>query len=138
MPPLGEGWVSPISSNEAKGAAGGGGSLLDKALFGAFLAALLLIVLVAGAMLSAAGIFPGPQVARAYHGGKAIYSKLTAYDDVYASDLWHPARSSERGVIVQDLARVGSRRRAEVEGVVDERGEQVVGGADGVDVSREV
>ena len=92
--------------NNANGDPEGGGGLLDKALFGAFLTALLLIVLVSGALLSAAGIFPGPQVARAYNGGKAVYSKLTAYDDVYASDLWHPARSPDRGVTTQDAARV--------------------------------
>jgi Arylsulfotransferase (ASST) len=94
-----------MRSKDTNGGADRGSSLLDKALFGAFLAALLLLVLVSGAMLSAAGIFPGPQVARAYYGGKAYYDKLTAYDDVYASDLWHPARGSERGVTAHDSAR---------------------------------
>ena len=97
-----------MTSNDAGGNGKDRGALLDKTLYGAFLAALLAVVLVAGAMLSAAGIFPGPQVARAYHGGKAIYSKLTAYDDVYASDLWHPARSSERGITAQEPARAQS------------------------------
>jgi Arylsulfotransferase (ASST) len=94
-----------MTSKNANGDAAGGGALLDKALFGAFLTALLLIVLVSGAVLSAASIFPGPQIARAYNGGKAFYSKLTAYDDVYASDLWHPARSSDRGVTAHDGTR---------------------------------
>jgi hypothetical protein len=97
-----------MTSKDTNGGAHRGSSLLDKALYGAFLAALLLLVLVSGAMLSAAGIFPGPQVARAYYGGKAYYSKLTAYDDVYASDLWHPARSSERSVTAQDASRVAA------------------------------
>jgi hypothetical protein len=44
----------------------------------------MLIVLVAGAVLTVADIFPGPQIARAYAGGKALYDKLTAYDDVLA------------------------------------------------------
>ena len=74
----------------------------DRLLHGAFVAALMLIVMVAGALLTAANIFPGPQVARAYQGGKALYNKLTAYDNVYASDLWNPARSPERGVTVHD------------------------------------
>jgi hypothetical protein len=74
-------------------------------LHGAFLVALLLIVLMAGALLTAADIFPGPQVARAYQGGKALYTKLTAYQDVYRSDLWHPARNPGRGVTINDPAR---------------------------------
>jgi Arylsulfotransferase (ASST) len=94
-----------MTSKNANGGADRGSTLLDKALYGAFVAALLLIVLVSGAMLSAAGIFPGPQIARAYYGGKAYYSKLTAYDDVFASDLWHPARSSDRSVTAYDPAR---------------------------------
>jgi hypothetical protein len=87
-----------MRGQNAKGGADGGSGVLDRALYGAFVAALTLCVLVAGALLTVAEIFPGPQVARAYHGGKAIYSKLTAYDDVYASDLWHPARSRDQGV----------------------------------------
>jgi Arylsulfotransferase (ASST) len=94
-----------MTSKNTSGGVDRGSSLLDKALYGAFLAALLLLVLVSGAMLSAAGIFPGPQIARAYSGGKAFYSKLTAYDDVYASDLWSPARSSDRSVTRYDAAR---------------------------------
>jgi hypothetical protein len=95
-----------MTSKNANGNTERAAGLLDKALFGAFLTALLGIVLVSGALLSAAGIFPGPQVARAYNGGKAVYSKLTAYDDVYASDLWQTARSTDRGVTAQDPARV--------------------------------
>jgi len=79
--------------------------LPDKAFYGAFLAALLLIALVTGAVLSAAGIFPGPQIARAYQGGKALHDQLTAYQDVYTSDLWHPARAPDQGVTVHDPAR---------------------------------
>jgi hypothetical protein len=45
-------------------------ALPDKAFYGAFLAALLLIAFVAGAVVTAAGIFPGPQVARAYQEAK--------------------------------------------------------------------
>jgi hypothetical protein len=94
-----------MRSKNGKGDTEGGG-VLDKALYGAFVAALMLVVLVAGALLTAAGIFPGPQIARAYHGGEALYGKLTAYNDVLASDLWNPARSPERGVTAYDPARV--------------------------------
>jgi hypothetical protein len=81
-------------------------ALPDKAFFGAFVAGLVTIAFVAGALLSAAGVFPGPEIARAYQGGKALHDKLTAYQDVYMSDLWHPARYPDRGVTVHDPARV--------------------------------
>jgi hypothetical protein len=81
-------------------------SLPDKALFGAFLAALIMIAFLAGAVLTAAGISPGPEIARAYQGGKALHDQLTAYQDVYASDLWPPARGPDQGVTVHDPARV--------------------------------
>jgi hypothetical protein len=72
----------------------------DKILDRVFLAALMLMVLVSGGVLTTADIFPGPQIARAYQGGKALYDKLTGYQDVYASDLWGPARTAEKGVTV--------------------------------------
>jgi Arylsulfotransferase (ASST) len=75
-----------------------GESVWDTASYLAFVAGAMLIVLVAGAILTVAGVFPGPQIARAYEGGRALYSKLTDYGDVYASDLWHPARSAGQGV----------------------------------------
>lgn len=81
-------------------------SLSDKALFATFVAALLAIAFVAGAILTLADIFPGPQIARAYQGGQALYDKLTSYQDVYRSDLWHPAAHADRGVTVHDPARV--------------------------------
>ncbi|MGH6899107.1 MAG: arylsulfotransferase family protein [Geminicoccaceae bacterium] len=81
-------------------------SLPDKAFFGAFVAALMVMAFVGGAVVTAAGVSPGPEIARAYQGGKALHDKLTAYQDVYASDLWPPARSSDQGVTVHDPARV--------------------------------
>jgi hypothetical protein len=93
-----------MNSNEQRSAERNG-VLLDRALHGAFLGALMLVVLVSGAVLTAAGIFPGPQIARAYHGGQALYGKLTAYNDVFASDLWNAARNPDRGVTAYDPAR---------------------------------
>jgi len=75
-------------------------SPLERVLQVGFFASLLMIVLVAGAVLTTADIFPGPQIARAYQGGRALYDKVTAYQDVFASDLWHPAHSDDRGVTV--------------------------------------
>ena len=80
-------------------------SVWDKAAYAAFLAASMLIVLLGGAVLTTANVFPGPQVARAYQGGKALYNKLTQYQNVYASDLWNMARSPERGVTVHEASR---------------------------------
>jgi hypothetical protein len=77
----------------------------DRVFFGAFLAALVLIALVSGAVLSAAGIFPGPQIGRAYQGGQALYDQLTGYRDVYTTDLWSPQRGPDKGVTVHDPAR---------------------------------
>lgn len=76
------------------------GSRLDRVLYVGFLAALMALALVAGAVLTAADVFPGTQIARAYQGARALYDKMTAYQDVYASDLWHPARWPDKGVTV--------------------------------------
>ena len=81
------------------------GNLREKLFHGAFMAGLMVLVLLGGAVLTTANVFPGPQVARAYQGGKALYNKLTQYQNVYASDLWNIARSPERGVTVHDASR---------------------------------
>lgn len=67
-----------------------------------------LLLFMAGALLTAAGIYPGPQIARAYEGGKAYYAKLFYHDDVFSSDLWHTARSDDLGVTVYDPSSVNS------------------------------
>ena len=87
------------------GPAGSESSWSDRVFFGAFLAALLVIALVGGAVLSVAGVFPGPQIVRAYQGGQALYDKLTKFNDVYTTDLWFPARGPDKGVTVHDPAR---------------------------------
>lgn len=74
-------------------------SFMDKLLAGAFIMALLVLTFIAGAIVVVAGIFPGPEIARAYQGGVALYSKLTS-QDVYAGDLWYPERRPDKGVTV--------------------------------------
>ncbi|HEX6260017.1 MAG TPA: arylsulfotransferase family protein [Woeseiaceae bacterium] len=63
------------------------------------------LLFIGGSLATAVGVTPGPQIERAYEGGKAIYAKLFHHDDVFASDLWHPARSSQLGVSINDTSR---------------------------------
>lgn len=81
-------------------------SRADKLFLGGFIIAAAVLLLLAGALLTAAGLPPGPQVARAWEAGRALYSKLFHYDDVYMSDLWHAERSDARGVTVHAPDRV--------------------------------
>lgn len=83
-----------------------GSSALDRLFFGAFLLALLALAFVAGGVVSQAQVFPGPQIARAYEGGRALYAQLTHYADVIDGDLWFPARTPERGVTLRDSERM--------------------------------
>lgn len=79
---------------------------VDRILFAAFIAAIAALLFIGGSLATAVGVTPGPQIARAYEGGKAYYAKLFHHSDVYASDLWYPARSDKRGVSVNDAVRV--------------------------------
>jgi len=81
---------------------------LDKALFAAFIIAVATILFIGGSLATAVGVTPGPQITRAYEGGKAFYAKLFHHDDVFASDLWHPARTSKLGVSVNDAERASN------------------------------
>lgn len=81
------------------------GSTVDRILFTGFLIAVATILILGGALATAVGVAPGPQVTRAYEGGKALYSKLFHHDNVFTSDLWHPARTDKLGVSVNDAAR---------------------------------
>lgn len=80
-------------------------SRVDGLLRIGFISALALLALIAGAMLTAARVFPGPQLADAYEGGKALYDKMAASADAYSSDLWKPERTTAKGVTVYDPAR---------------------------------
>lgn len=75
-------------------------SFIDKLFAGAFWTALLVLTFLAGAIVAVSGIFPGPEIARAYQGGVALYSQLTKYQDVYGGDLWYPERRPDKGVTV--------------------------------------
>lgn len=70
----------------------------------AFRVSILLIVFIAGGLLTVMNVFPGSNIADAYKGGMALYEQLTAYDDVFNTDLWYPERTKERGVTAFDPA----------------------------------
>jgi hypothetical protein len=77
----------------------------DRLFFTGFIVAVAALLLIAGSLLTVAGIPPGPQVAAAYEGGKAFYSKLFFHDDVFMSDLWHVPRTDQRGVTINKPGR---------------------------------
>lgn len=81
-------------------AAPAGTSGNDRFFFITFIVAIAALIFLAGAVLTAEGIPPGPQISRALEGGKAFYSKLTFHDDVFMSDLWHAPRTDSRGVTI--------------------------------------
>ena len=83
-----------------------GNSAADRLFFGGFILALLLLAFLAGALLSTARIFPGPQIAQAYEAGRALYTQATAYDDPFAGDLWFPIRREEAGLVLKDGERM--------------------------------
>lgn len=80
----------------------------DKFFFVAFIIAVAALLVLSGSLLTAAGLPPGPQMTRAWEGGRALYAKLFHYDDVYQSDLWHAARTDERGVTIHDPERASA------------------------------
>lgn len=94
-----------IASDDDGHAPGRGGRLADRLLRGAFVACLPVAGFLCGAILMAADLPPGPQVARAYEGGKALIDKAFTYHDPLQSDLWAPTRSPEAGVTLHDPQR---------------------------------
>jgi len=80
---------------EATGPAGG-----ERALFVLSLVGLAVLAFLAGTIVMRAGVFPAPQVDRAYRAAVAWKDSLTGYRDVYATDLWYPARRDDTGVTV--------------------------------------
>ena len=64
------------------------------------LGAIVILTFLAGSVMTVSGTFPGPQIAAAYEGGKALYAQLTHYQNIYQTDLWYPQRGAERGVTI--------------------------------------
>jgi len=79
--------------------------LFERVLVGGFFASVFGLAFLAGALSVLAGLFPGPELARAYSGGRAIYDKLLTRHDVYLSDLWQDERRADQGVTRYDFAR---------------------------------
>jgi hypothetical protein len=71
---------------------------VDAALRVAFWIALGSLVFIAGALVTLLGIFPGPEITKAYQGGRALYDKVVAGQSVYRSELWQGERRPDRGV----------------------------------------
>ena len=88
--------------NSANAPARSTSSKADRFFFVAFIIAVAALLFIGGSLATAVGVTPGPQITRAYEGGKAFYAKLFHHDNVYASDLWHPARTDLKGVSVND------------------------------------
>lgn len=70
-----------------------------------FLSGLLVLTFLAGAVLTAAKVFPGSHVDRAYYGARAVYERLTLYRDIYTSRLWYKERAPGTGVTVHKPAK---------------------------------
>lgn len=92
------------SDQRRPGVFGAAAAMADRLLAAAFVGALVVLAFVGGALLTAAGTFPGAEIARAYQGARAVYSRFTEYRDVHRSDLWYPERRADRGVTVHDPA----------------------------------
>lgn len=97
---------TPVPVKRSPGRSSASGT--DKLLFAAFVLAVATILFVGGSLATAVGVTPGPQITRAYEGGKAFYAKLFHHDDVFASDLWHPARTDKLGVSINDAERASN------------------------------
>jgi hypothetical protein len=87
---------------DMEAAAERGGGRVDRLLRLAFIVAAGLVVFIAGALASIANIFPGPELAAAYQGGRALYEQLTQRSDPFATDLWKPARTTQKGTTVYE------------------------------------
>lgn len=72
----------------------------DSWFLGASVVGVASIVFVAGAVAAVAGVFPGPQIGRAWQAAHALYLQQTDYQNVFRSDLWAPERTAGTGVTV--------------------------------------
>lgn len=76
--------------------------VLGKLPYGLFLLALLFLAFISGALSTVAAVFPSSYVRDAYRGATALMVKHTKYSDPYATDLWAPTRTEQRGVTTYD------------------------------------
>jgi hypothetical protein len=67
-----------------------------------FLLSLALLAFVGGSIITLSEGFPTGYIRDAHKAGTALIAKNTHYSDRYASDLWAPARTEQRGVTVHD------------------------------------
>lgn len=81
-------------------------SRLDRILLRASLTALVVLAFLGGAVVTAARLFPGPQIEHAYQAAEALYTQLTEFQDTYRTNLWPPARRQGTGVTVHVPDRV--------------------------------
>lgn len=65
-----------------------------------FVAAIVFLAFIGGALAMLADVFPAEILKHAYVGGKALVAKQTEYNDRLKTDLWAPARSDAQGVTV--------------------------------------
>jgi hypothetical protein len=75
-------------------------SRLDRILRAGSLLGFAFLCFAGGVILASAELFPAPQIAGAYQGGKALYDEIVRYQDLYKTDLWYPARTTQKGVTV--------------------------------------
>jgi hypothetical protein len=78
---------------------------LDAVFRAAFWLGLVVLVFLTGALVTLLEVFPGPEIAKAYQGGRAFYDKVVAGQSVYRSDLWQGERRPDRGVTRNDASR---------------------------------
>lgn len=86
------------SSSDSEGKSTSTDGRVESAFRAAFWASLIVLAFIAGALVTLLEIFPGPEIAKAYQGGRALYDKVVARQSVYRSDLWRRERSLARGV----------------------------------------
>jgi outer membrane protein assembly factor BamB len=92
----------PSSPEDGKRPSGGPASpahsLLDRLSFAGFVAGVLFICFLGGALVILFDVFPAQVIKNAYRGGNAYYDKLTQSRSPLTSDFWQPERRSETGV----------------------------------------
>ncbi|HKJ94163.1 MAG TPA: arylsulfotransferase family protein [Gammaproteobacteria bacterium] len=81
-------------------------STTDRLMVWVFALSLAFLMFVVGALVAVAKVFPSSYIRDAYRGGTALYEKLRQTSDPLKTDMWMPARTTQRGVTVLDAARM--------------------------------